>query len=138
MKRRAIISEDTDVFSPEMPERTLLAAVVERAYRDLYCNNHTAFRAAMKWALPEKELYIEDDISEGISFKHCIAVLNLSIQRVNFVKNAAEGFVKYLNDIDTFKTDRPTVIKIRQFSFDQKRDFIKSKRQKWRRGHVVR
>lgn len=138
MTRKALISEDTDFFNPEMAERTLLAAVIERAYRDLYSNNHNDFRSAIKWILPEKELYIDADISEGISFSHCIEILELTVKQVMHIKNAAMGFLDYVTDIQKFKLERPEVIKIRQYSHDRKRDFVRTKRQKWRRGHVVR
>lgn len=121
-------TEESYVSNP-CPAKALLSAVLERAYRDLHCTNYNDFVSAYRWALPDKELYLEDDISGGISFKHCVEILELSPYRISVIKNAALRYVKYIDNPELFKQERLEVIPIPQYN--------KESEGIWRRGHRV-
>ena len=115
--------DDTNVSVEASPEKGLLAAILERAYRDLYCSNFEDFRAAMHWFMEEAPT--PDDFRWRIYFEQVVEILGLSISRVRFLRGLVEDFSPYLESKAKFKLDRPKVIKIRQ-------------KKTWRRGHVVR
>ena len=123
MRALATLEEDgSNIPTIEVPEKGLLAAVLERSYRDLYCDNFEDFRSAMYWFMEESPT--PDDFKWKIYFDQVVEILGLSISRVEFLKAIVEEFSPYLESKAQFKLDRPKVIKIRQQKI-------------WRRGHRV-
>lgn len=120
------------------PAKGLIAGVLERAYRDLHCNEYAVFKDAMKWVLNDKHDQKECDISKEITFKDCIEILGLSAKQVEYIKQKALAYIDYLYNKHKFKLDRPSVVKIRQYSVLKKRYYSGTPKQKWRRGYTVR
>ena len=120
------------------PERTLLAAVVERSYRDLYSNNFTDFKNAISWILCTPKKAIPNDISLGVSFEHCYQILGFTATQVQFIKDIAIDFSHYLYDKKKFKADRKEVIKIRQHAISKNHTGTGTARRCWKRGYTVR
>lgn len=89
--------EDTESYDPY---RHLLAAILERALRDLASPNQTIRVKAVRWFIP---WYNTDEDSVGFSFKDVMDNLNLPDKCMKFIDRevyAAENGIR----TDTIKT----------------------------------
>lgn len=109
----AIITED-DAYecTYPVPEKGVLAAILERAYRDLYSNVFDDFREAIYWFQDKADT--PDDFTKGVYFDQIVEILGLSPSRVLYLETKVVEFLPYIKNKEQFKIDRPKVIKIRQ------------------------
>lgn len=98
---------DIDFSASYIPERGLLAGVLERAYRDLinttYIVDQADKRDAVCWFLKKQA---EDP--EFLSFQFVCAHLELSSERINFLVKEAKRVRKEIEEKNKFKSERKT------------------------------
>ena len=85
------------------PEKRLLAAILERSYRDLFLHNRNDIKDAIKWFHGVKML---DESPYAITYVHCIEGLNLGHKEVSKIKHTVTVIEKYLDDPISFKEER--------------------------------
>ena len=81
------IQFDYEAFVTYVPERGLLSAVLERAYRDLDDSidvDDEDKRSAIKWILSNKQ-----EIPNGFSFIEVVSILELSDGQINHIRRKA-------------------------------------------------
>jgi len=103
-----IFMMSTDSYYEEIdfgstPEKRLLAAILERSYRDLFLNNRNDIKDAIKWFNGCKML---DEYSFAVSYTDCIDGLNLGSKEITKIKYTVEVIEKYLDDPHAFKEER--------------------------------
>lgn len=80
-----------------IPERTLMAAVLDRAYRDLYAVVEAEVRrTAITWFLADKSRFKED--FSFFTFAQVAEALELSSKETAFLEKAARAAKEHLNN----------------------------------------
>lgn len=75
LKGTLTFCQETDAQAPEVPERLLLASVLDRAYRDLVGVDRKEQADALDWFLTKKRY------PTCFSYQDCVEILKLGEQR---------------------------------------------------------
>lgn len=85
-----------------MPEKGLLAAILERSFRDLFSCNYLDFKNAMSWF---NSKYMER-IDYRFRYIDVAEDLELSAAQTILIRQQVKKFTKYVDDFALFKQDR--------------------------------
>lgn len=77
---------DADLEAPHVPEKVLVAAVLEMAFRDLECDIPILYKQAIRWFLYQKKRTRK---TSYFYFKDCCEYLDLSDWQIKFLIDRA-------------------------------------------------
>lgn len=90
------------------PERGLLSAVLERAYRDLFSTHYESFKSAVLWFRKYKPT------QSHISFDDCITFLELGALQVEFILETVQKYEYLIGSSKLFKQERQSGVVMRR------------------------
>lgn len=100
-RRKFDMDVDYDIeSSSHVPERMLLAALLERNLRDLFEPDQHVVRGALHWFSSWLDGYAGDDSENHdnhISYKDCVTVLTLSADQIQKLEYAVKEARKHLS-----------------------------------------